>query len=92
MKNTKVLNEGIITVPYTIVSHSDQYTPSETYSKFMAQYKIDHEVCPECRKREYRSTLMCFVFYSDDPDSYQDQNDVSCNCGWKGIVHDLVKK
>ncbi len=66
--------------------------PSDTYKTFMEQYKIDHEVCPKCKGTNYSSTLMAFIFNSDDPSSYKDENNVNCNCGWVGIVHHLIKK
>lgn len=71
-------------LPYTI--------PSDTYKTFMKQYRIDHEVCPQCKKANYTSTLMGFIFDSNNPSSYKDENGVNCNCGWKGTVHQLIKK
>lgn len=85
-------NENYIYVPYTIVTEAEGALPSDTYTKFMAQYKIDHEVCPDCGSNSHSSTLWGYIFNSDNPESYKDENNVNCVCGWKGTAHDLVKK
>jgi len=51
----------------------------------------NHAYCPECGSDNSISTLMSFTFDTDDPDSYEDRNNVTCCCcSWKGIAHDLV--
>lgn len=61
------------------------------YEEFMERYNRWHECCPECGATEHRSTLMGYIYNSDDPDSYKDENKCEClKCGDKHIRHDRV--
>lgn len=53
------------------------------------EYYWDHRVCPECKKREYSSTYLGYVF--EKGKLYKDENWCKCSCGWEGITDDLVK-
>lgn len=63
------------------------------YDKFMAQYKLDHECCPECGSTEYSTTLVGYPMYSDDREAFKDLNSCVCSyCGDRHTRHDRVPK
>lgn len=73
----------------------DKYHEAERIrKKFMKQYKIQHECCPNCGESDnYRSTLVGFAFNSEYPDSYRDLNDATCGeCGNRHTIHSRVPK
>jgi len=47
------------------------------------EYRKAHRFCPKCGCSRICTTLACF--YGD-----ADENGARCNCGWHGIVHDLI--
>jgi len=51
-------------------------------------YYREHEVCPTCKTREFRQTLLSFIFHEFE--SYEDSNEVTCECGFRGVVDDLI--
>lgn len=52
-------------------------------------YHLNHKACPECWNTNTRQTYMGFVFESIE--TFKDENEAVCNdCGWTGIVHDLI--
>jgi len=54
-------------------------------------YKKLHEVCPQCFKAEYTTTLLATAYILGE--DYKDTlNEVRCNCGWIGTPHDLIPK
>lgn len=68
---------------------------SEAASKFRAEYAEQHSACPNCGRKCEGKTYMGYVVNVADgqvtnADTYQDQNQTDCVCGWKGIVHELV--
>ena len=67
---------------------------SETYNKFMKEYKILHECCPNCGSDgSFMTTLVGYIFHTDNPSSYKDKNACTCmECGDKHIYHDRVPK
>ena len=67
---------------------------SNIYDKFMKEYKILHKCCPQCGSDGgFSTTLMGYMFYTDDPSSYQDKNACKCmSCGDHHIYHDRIPK
>jgi hypothetical protein len=53
-----------------------------------AEYYADHRACPRCGSGKYGTTYLGFVFRPGQP--YRDENQVECECGWKGIFDELV--
>lgn len=51
-------------------------------------YYADRVCCPSCGAREHRQTLMGYLFRPGVP--FKDENRVTCDCGWVGLVHALV--
>lgn len=60
------------------------------YMKLMKEYHNSHRNCPECGSLPSYSTYMGYILDLRCPQNYKDLNTVKCDCGWKGIVHDLV--
>ena len=59
------------------VSFQDSYCNSK-------EYRAEHCFCPKCGCVSHTTTLACC--YGD-----KDTNRACCqNCGWRGIVHDMV--
>jgi len=54
------------------------------------EYYKDHEVCPKCGSEYTSSTYVGYMFYKGRP--FKEENRRECDCGWKGITHDLVRK
>ena len=53
-------------------------------------YDVSHVCCPKCRSEFIEQTLMGRPQSVLDP-RYKDTNRATCSdCGWSGIVHDLV--
>lgn len=52
-------------------------------------YYSKHRYCPQCGGNAYMATMVGYNFESLE--TYKDKNRVTCPCGWKGIVHDLVE-
>ena len=81
---------GVIYAPYIMTTESDDESREE-YNQFMAEYRKQHRVCPKCGLRNYTMTLVGYRFDERHPEDYKDRNTCCCNnCGWGGIVHDLV--
>ena len=81
---------GVIYAPYIMTTESDDES-REKYNQFMAEYQKQHRVCPNCGSRNYTMTLVGYIFDETHPEDYKDENVCCCNnCGWRGIVHDLV--
>ncbi len=53
------------------------------------EYYDDHEVCPKCGNGTSQ-TYEGFMFYKGRP--FKDENWCECDCGWEGIVNELVNK
>lgn len=94
-------NENIIIHKTPEIKNNVVYTPwisgemineeREKYNQFMIDYHKQHRVCPKCGSRDYRTTLLGFIFDERHPEDYKDKNSCQCNnCGWNGIVHNLV--
>lgn len=64
--------------------------------EFMANYNRKHALCPQCRTKNYTSTLLGYVptIRADYTvsDNFKDENDIMCACGWEGITHDLIEE
>ena len=55
------------------------------------QYYENHKACPKCGGLSYISTMMGFIFDSENPDSFKDENDCVCNkCGDRHTCHERV--
>jgi predicted RNA-binding Zn-ribbon protein involved in translation (DUF1610 family) len=53
-------------------------------------YYLLHAVCPNCKQDNIEQTCVGY-FMSEDGPKNRDGNRATCgNCGWRGIVHDLV--
>lgn len=52
------------------------------------EYYLQHTNCPNCIDGDYSTTDMLVKFTGDD--DFIDNNRVTCTCGWKGLVHDLI--
>ncbi len=57
---------------------------SEEFIKIPAEYYKQHAVCPKCGSG-VGQTLGAYLY---EPD----RNHCWCECGWTGIIHDLVAK
>ena len=80
---------GVIYAPYIMTEFDDE--SRERYKQFMAEYRNQHRVCPKCGSKNYTMTLVGCPFDERHPEDYKDRNACRCNnCGWGGIVHDLV--
>lgn len=84
------LGVGYVFAPYQVVLED---TPSEEYTRFMDNYKIEHQCCPKCGSTSHWSTLWGYMWDSSSPETYQDKNQCKCSdCGDKHITHERVKK
>jgi hypothetical protein len=54
------------------------------------QYYIDHAICPSCGNDEIETTCIGSIFYMQS--GFRDENKAKCQCGWRGIVHELQKQ
>ena len=71
----------------------DYYNRETIYKEAMAQYKLDHECCPECGETGHISTLVGYMFNHEHPESYMDKNNCTCSlCGDVHIMHERVPK
>lgn len=57
---------------------------NDEQQNFWKQYDKEHRFCPSCGCVRIHQQLACR--YGD-----KDDNGAFCQCGWKGIVHDLTK-
>lgn len=60
------------------------------YQELIHRYNSSHQKCPKCGGTDNCQTLLGYILDPNDYDNYKDGNHVTCKCGWKGIVHDLV--
>jgi hypothetical protein len=83
---------GVIYGPYIPLEMKESDDESrKRYNQFMTEYRKQHRVCPKCGSRDYNMTLVGYIFDERHPEEYKDRNACRCNnCGWGGIVHDLV--
>jgi RNA polymerase subunit RPABC4/transcription elongation factor Spt4 len=56
---------------------------------FEDQYYQNHQCCPECGCDNLETTCVGYLITNDDS---RDKNAARCECGWVGIVHDMVPK
>jgi len=47
-------------------------------------HNIDHVACPKCGNTSLETTCVGYIG--------EDRNRATCECGWKGTVHDMVPK
>lgn len=62
--------------------------PEKTNSEIHDEYRLLHACCPECGGDDIETTCMGFIFTSME--TAKNRNHAYCQCGWKGIVHDMV--
>ena len=80
---------GFVYAPFVMCEHTEETL--KEYNDIMDKYRAQHRCCPICSSRNYSTTLVGFFLDANHPDDYKDRNSVHClDCGWKGIVHDLV--
>ena len=98
------LGSGFIYAPYIPICspmhfdnvpecHFGPLTPRDMWqdsNKERKAYYNNHRVCPHCGGEKNTQTLMAFIWDCDQKNHpHEDRNKVYCQCGWKGIVHDL---
>lgn len=67
----------------------DTYTSSD---EFFKDYNNEHQRCPKCGSKNHFVTLVFYVPNLQNPKDFKDVNRVRCvDCGFAGIVHDLIK-
>lgn len=60
-------------------------------SEFKKKYNLQRKACPKCGSTHYSTTLVAYIMFSDNRESYQDKNDCVClDCGDKHIFHNRV--
>ncbi len=65
----------------------------DDYDKFMLEYKLLHELCPQCGTKEHSTTLMGFILDLSDKESYQDTNRCECvKCGNIHTYHERISE
>lgn len=75
--------------PFVMCEHTEESL--KKYHEIMDRYRAQHCCCPKCGSRNYSMTLAGYILDSNHPEEYKDRNDVRCyDCGWRGIVHNLV--
>jgi len=52
-------------------------------------YYREHKRCPKCGNATLYQNYVGFI--ERHGVIYKDMNDASCKCGWRGMVHDLIK-
>ena len=58
-------------------------------SDFLKEYRKSHELCPQCGTNTISRSNK--EFPHNEGEEYRDRNQATCKqCGWQGIVHDLV--
>lgn len=75
--------------PFIMCEHTEKTL--KEYNDFMFKYRTQHCCCPKCGSKNYSTTLAGYIFNSEHPEEYKNKNAVNClDCGWRGIIHDLV--
>jgi|JI10StandDraft_1071094.scaffolds.fasta_scaffold793794_2 hypothetical protein len=65
-----------------------QFQKKPTQAELMALYYPQHCCCPTCGGCNLETTCVGYMF--KDLETAEDSNKATCECGWRGIVHDLV--
>lgn len=82
-------NPNVVYVPYILAEHTEESLSD--YNKFMSEYRIKHEVCPNCGSHEHMSTLMGYIMHSDKRKEYKNLNRCTCmTCKNTHTTHDRV--
>jgi len=76
-----------ILVPYVATEKRSQ-PAGPTQAEIDAVYYPRHKRCPQCGGNLIESTCLGYIFRSIE--SAKDSNRAVCDCGWVGVVHDLV--
>lgn len=78
-------------IKMNIKTYTERNIVMSTQERILSEYNDSHKCCPKCGSDKNTQTLMAFPLDLNNPEKYKDENRVTClNCGWKGIVHDLV--
>lgn len=70
--------------PMTSEEITDKDARVEEKRRQMREYHVEHCCCPECGGTNICSTTMGMLFPN------KDTNRANCECGWSGIVDDMV--
>lgn len=74
------------------LTHSGIYLPrgkQETpFEQVVAAYRVAHTYCPQCGSARLTTTTMGHLPSSRG--EYRDTNRATCECGWRGTVHQLI--
>lgn len=63
------------------------------YDEFMEKYHKEHSLCPKCKGKACKTTLVGYTFNYNNPESYKDLNKCTClECGDKHLKHDRISK
>ena len=93
MKPVDVFREyGKKLVTGNTLASQDSPEPLIDYEMFRVLYKKNHESCPKCEGVNVVKTIVEYLYVAGKASEYVDKNNAKCECGWIGIVHDLVKK
>jgi hypothetical protein len=86
--------EDIIYMDYItqLRAHNVKSVTKSQHDLFMEQYELDHKYCPDCGYDGYVTTLIAYIYNSNDHESYKDENTARCKCGSVHIVHDRVSE
>lgn len=61
--------------------------------EFMDKYEEEHALCPKCKGKAVKTTLLGFTFSYDYPETYKDLNKCTClECGDKHLKHERLPK
>ena len=67
------------------------WIPNENSARYLRdKYYENHKACPICKSKHTCQTLVGYTFDSRYPELHKDENSTTCQCGWTGIVHDLI--
>ena len=69
-----------------------EFAKIDRMHEYEDRYYEARKCCPKCHGRNMMQTLMGFLPNANNLEAFKDRNDVRCDCGWVGIVHDLVKE
>jgi ribosomal protein L32 len=95
VKMIRKMDVGVFYVPYVplIITPVGDSTYRDSYNEFMDNYNLEHKYCPKCGHDKCSTTFAGFILYSEDRESYVDENDCVCQeCGDKHIKHDRINE
>jgi hypothetical protein len=84
MKFARTKSGLLLPTPKPPTPEERQAARTEAYR----QYGELHKCCPQCGGKNICQT--CIGYVMTDPSKYEDRNQATCQCGWRGVVHDMV--